>query len=640
MWTSSTSSQAQTPSSRLFDGGVMREYPPNGPGVQQWKTLTPIPYGVEKPAVFAVHTSASLGQGLFGRLENFSSQEPLALFPKPLSWYARDHFIKTAFAFPINAWYMGKVLRAALVDAKTLHSSLDQQERYLLVKHFNDPRSELKVLIMTYDVGSVGLNLHKACNCVILTAPSRSWSQEAQATGRALRITSEFPLVVIRVSTPNTHDPFRNAKQADKACLQLAVNAHDPDFRSMMLKELIAIQPEVDKYAIEDPSDQDNESSPPPEDDSRDEDYVGNATDEGEYDDEEDELASLLFAAEALFQHVGSVPQLQHGDFSSDGSSDASNASESESDGDKEPAAPGKGTAHARDLASRNKAKSWEAFVDHTQPTDADRHRLALLTLPAQKTWAVKDLDNPQFYMISLRLMYNRMRGVKTLHLGTSIYINYHDDPSFLDIAKRILRIDHPAPRITGGADINKGEDGWLPDSVSEYEAALRWIQQLEKERDTYSKMLKGAYYLGHIVAGSGMHRTRLDGDNRRVAVDWALIKISSNRIHRQINGDRVSGNKGFQYSNMPTNPPYHGGHGFARRIENLQIRAIYWHDSFYDGDSGSWVTRVDGKVLRILTGGDERQGTTYFCRINDVFDDIKDITGAAEVRIAPPPVL
>jgi hypothetical protein len=56
-------------------------------------------------------------------------------------------------------------------------------------------------------------------------------------------------------------------------------------------------------------------------------------------------------------------------------------------------------------------------------------------------------------------------------------------------------------------------------------------------------------------------------------------------------------------------------------------------------GDSGSWITRVDGKVLGILAGGDERLGTTYFCRINDVFDDIKDITGAAEVRIAPPPV-
>lgn len=55
-------------------------------------------------------------------------------------------------------------------------------------------------------------------------------------------------------------------------------------------------------------------------------------------------------------------------------------------------------------------------------------------------------------------------------------------------------------------------------------------------------------------------------------------------------------------------------------------------------GDSGAWVTRADGKVFGILTGGDLRQSTTYFCRMNDVFDDIKDLTGAVEVRITPAP--
>ncbi|KAJ5202662.1 hypothetical protein N7449_004741 [Penicillium cf. viridicatum] len=184
--------------------------------------------------------------------------------------------------------------------------------------------------------------------------------------------------------------------------------------------------------------------------------------------------------------------------------------------------------------------------------------------------------------------------------------------------------------------------------------------------------MLKnGAYSLGHVVAGSGMHRTRLDGDNRRVAVYWALIKISSNRIHRQMHGDCVSGNK---YSNTPTSPPYHGGsfmnsrdglkfyksgrstgmtasvyHGLdSVRLDRVESKkgdgyhlVITWvnkiatsDNSFPfadDGDSGSWITRVDGKVFGILTGGDDHQGTTYFCRVNDVFDDIKYITGAAE---------
>ncbi|KOS37014.1 hypothetical protein ACN38_g12217 [Penicillium nordicum] len=73
--------------------------------------------------------------------------------------------------------------------------------------------------------------------------------------------------------------------------------------------------------------------------------------------------------------------------------------------------------------------------------------------------------------------------------------------------------------------------------------------------------MLKNeAYYLGHVVAGSGMNRTRLDRYRRRVTVDWALIKMLENRTRRQMHGDCISGNKGFQYCNTPTNPPYQGG--------------------------------------------------------------------------------
>lgn len=56
-------------------------------------------------------------------------------------------------------------------------------------------------------------------------------------------------------------------------------------------------------------------------------------------------------------------------------------------------------------------------------------------------------------------------------------------------------------------------------------------------------KCQNGAYYLGHVVAGSGMYRIRLNEDKRRVAADWALIEMSSNRIHRKMHADEVSGN-------------------------------------------------------------------------------------------------
>ncbi|KAJ5487133.1 hypothetical protein N7530_001433 [Penicillium desertorum] len=68
-----------------------------------------------------------------------------------------------------------------------MHAKLNDQERRSLVENFNDPKSNLKVMIITYNIGSVGLNLHEACDFVILSAPGRNWSQEAQAFGRCLQ---------------------------------------------------------------------------------------------------------------------------------------------------------------------------------------------------------------------------------------------------------------------------------------------------------------------------------------------------------------------------------------------------------------------------------------------------------------------
>ncbi|KAJ5131484.1 uncharacterized protein N7515_007523 [Penicillium bovifimosum] len=107
--------------------------------------------------------------------------------------------------------------------------------------------------------------------------------------------------------------------------------------------------------------------------------------------------------------------------------------------------------------------------------------------------------------------------------------LTVHDDPVYLDIAKRVLRIDHPAPGdlrtnieslnesidntkdstfYAAKAEIDKGSDGWLPGSArAEYEAAVKCIRHFETEHEAYKKMLNsGSYYLGHVIAGSGMN--------------------------------------------------------------------------------------------------------------------------------------
>ncbi|KAJ5418794.1 SNF2-like protein [Penicillium crustosum] len=47
--------------------------------------------------------------------------------------------------------------------------------------------------------------------------------------------------------------------------------------------------------------------------------------------------------------------------------------------------------------------------------------------LPPGKEWQMSDLRDPKLYLIALQLVYNRIRGVETLHLGTSIHIAYDE---------------------------------------------------------------------------------------------------------------------------------------------------------------------------------------------------------------------
>lgn len=52
-------------------------------------------------------------------------------------------------------------------------------------------------------------------------------------------------------------------------------------------------------------------------------------------------------------------------------------------------------------------------------------------------------------------------------------------------------------------------------------------------------------------------------------------------------------------------------------------------------GDSGSFVYDSAGQVVGLVFGGIPTQEVTFMSDIRDVFRDIKDVTGAEDVRIA-----
>jgi hypothetical protein len=66
-----------------------------------------------------------------------------------------------------------------------------------------------------------------------------------------------------------------------------------------------------------------------------------------------------------------------------------------------------------------------EEFAEEEQPDDATRHLIALLALRLGKTWTLKDLSNEGYLRVALSLLYNRVHGVKFLHMGKSIHLKY-----------------------------------------------------------------------------------------------------------------------------------------------------------------------------------------------------------------------
>ncbi|KAJ5138430.1 uncharacterized protein N7515_003278 [Penicillium bovifimosum] len=284
------------------------------------------------------------------------------------------------------------------------------------------------------------------------------------------------------------------------------------------------------------------------------------------------------------------------------------------------------------------------------------------------------------------------------------------DPRSFSHVARRILRVDHPSLRDLNNTidrrcamaasmrtpqfleyedEINKGDDGWLPESAkAKYEAILRRIKATEDACSPFIAMREsGNHFLGYVYAGSGLNsirstmRSNTDSkkETGQISTDWALVAINPSRLQPQQHGDCVSGNMPFPYGNniqfsgafeQPITEPFglelqksgrssqitFGTYSELKCVMFTQVRGddgqivivpTWEHqiasnrkgDFAEKGDSGSWVFNLQGELVGMLKAGDEAYGTGTMTPMVDIFDDIQSLTGATKVRIAPEPV-
>ncbi|RDW62917.1 uncharacterized protein DSM5745_10028 [Aspergillus mulundensis] len=386
-----------------------------------------------------------------------------ALEPVNKEFFGHHQKLIVGEVLPANAFYLQEILRACLIDARVFHADLSHQARSQMVDLFNNPQSTLKVLIMLYDVGSIGLNLHKACNHVVIASLPRSRGQESQLAGRASRITSEFPLTVVRRVTPNSHDQFRSVRQAEKAALQLAANARDPCITELVLKLLNEFQQEVDK-CYEDPAlsglrdaihrgeaikyfqrqsgiipdtkavnpfkNQASASTDTPETAHSLDDQTPNPTD-----------GRQLRARTGTDDNVGLF--VSGSEFSDSDSDDGRSLNEDDPEyynnytDSEDEELDGTGAIDSdddlcsadADYEDEEDISELEMFLSECQPDDLTRHHYALLQYGPGREWEEDDLLDNEHLKLGLRLLYNKISGLDMLHLTKSIHILYKQFP-------------------------------------------------------------------------------------------------------------------------------------------------------------------------------------------------------------------
>ena len=225
--------------------------------------------------------------------------------------------------------------------------------------------------------------------------------------------------------TPDSHDQFRNARQIEKASLQLAVNANVPEIKNLIVKLLNELQPEVNRcHASKEGQKLFNEaqvgirqtgreqppSSQPPEEDER-----ASQSDNSGKDLSDDDDQSSNYDIDD--------------DYESDEVSDDDLESE---------------VGEPRISDGVRPYKACRKFAKISHPTEEEGYHLALLSLPPGKVWTVQDLGEEHFLHMGLRLLYNRIHGSKRLSLGRNIHICYDHLPDHLlqQISKKLTKIE------------------------------------------------------------------------------------------------------------------------------------------------------------------------------------------------------
>jgi hypothetical protein len=156
---------------------------------------------------------------------------------------------------PLVAMFIHWTLNMMGINTALFHSGLTSAERNDMQDEFNNPSSEMDVMVCLYDVGGVGRNFHEDCYNAVQTTAGKNQSAETQGGGRLIRAPQKKAIVITKIFVKNTISAYREYKKRDKAIVELATRARDPAIAEILVQCLNDHQ-QVIRSAQADPNNQ------------------------------------------------------------------------------------------------------------------------------------------------------------------------------------------------------------------------------------------------------------------------------------------------------------------------------------------------------------------------------------------------
>lgn len=157
---------------------------------------------------------------------------------------------------PLTLWFLEMLMDAWSVPAVTIKSTANDARREEAARAFDSSESNVAVLLVTFQVGAYGLNLHHACSRVVVAETPRNLNTLWQAAGRVHRLGQREPQRVWILSQQKSVERYLDWNNARKAIPQVAGECQEewlPQIRQAVTEKVAALQA---THAAEDPLDE------------------------------------------------------------------------------------------------------------------------------------------------------------------------------------------------------------------------------------------------------------------------------------------------------------------------------------------------------------------------------------------------